>query len=189
MQLIHFIIFMVQILALLFCWIYFFPRQFSLFESKIDSHLPFFHFIFKTLRYQIRKMTAVQWLKYCRYGVKHYPNNQSINLFLWVWLQDVFIFLFCLLYFQNKCTQYWPEKDKVLDVGPCKIKFLEETMYAFHTKRKFTVQQTNVSKQLHFIFVSVNIFCFVFCINFNYLQFTSLLLFFNMCLDVILSDV
>ena len=177
MQLIHFIIFMVQILALLFCWIYFFPRQFSLFESKIDSHLPFFHFIFKTLRYQIRKMTAVQWLKYCRYGVKHYPNNQSINLFLWVWLQDVFIFLFCLLYFQNKCTQYWPEKDKVLDVGPCKIKFLEETMYAFHTKRKFTVQQTNVSKQLHLIFVygkamyrfnSVNTFWCFFCFCFNF---------------------
>ena len=22
---------------------------------------------------------AVTWLKYCRYGVKHYPINQSIN--------------------------------------------------------------------------------------------------------------
>ncbi|XP_078330573.1 receptor-type tyrosine-protein phosphatase T-like [Crassostrea virginica] len=48
---------------------------------------------------------------------------------------------------KNKCTQYWPEKDKVLDVGPCKIRFLEETMYAFHTKREFTVQQTNSSKR------------------------------------------
>nr|XP_022308379.1 uncharacterized protein LOC111114378 [Crassostrea virginica] len=50
-------------------------------------------------------------------------------------------------FIKNKCTQYWPEKDKVLDVGPCKIKFLEETMYAYHTKRKFTVQQTNSSKR------------------------------------------
>nr|XP_022304830.1 receptor-type tyrosine-protein phosphatase alpha-like isoform X2 [Crassostrea virginica] len=44
---------------------------------------------------------------------------------------------------KNKCTQYWPEKDKGMDVGPCKIKLLEETEYAFHTYRKFTVQQNN----------------------------------------------
>ena len=50
-----------------------------------------------------------------------------------------------LSFFKNKCTQYWPEKDKGMDVGPCKIKLLEETEYAFHTYRKFTVQQNNVS--------------------------------------------
>ncbi|XP_078327491.1 uncharacterized protein LOC111112706 isoform X1 [Crassostrea virginica] len=44
---------------------------------------------------------------------------------------------------KNKCTQYWPEKDKSMDVGPCKIKLLEETEYAFHTYRTFTVQQNN----------------------------------------------
>ena len=46
---------------------------------------------------------------------------------------------------QDKCTQYWPEKGKLMNVGPCKIKLLEETVYAFHTYRKFTVHQNNVS--------------------------------------------
>nr|XP_022306525.1 receptor-type tyrosine-protein phosphatase alpha-like isoform X1 [Crassostrea virginica] len=48
---------------------------------------------------------------------------------------------------KNKCTQYWPEQDKVLDVGPCKIKLLEETVYAFHTRRRFSVQQNNSDKR------------------------------------------
>ena len=26
------------------------------------------------------KVAAVTWLKYCRYGVKHYPINQLINI-------------------------------------------------------------------------------------------------------------
>lgn len=47
--------------------------------------------------------------------------------------------------FQNKCTQYWPDKGKDLDVGPCKMKLLEENVYAFFTFRKFTVQRNNVS--------------------------------------------
>ena len=65
-----------------------------------------------------------------------------------------------LSFFKNKCTQYWPEKDKGMDVGPCKIKLLEETEYAFHTYRKFTVQQNNVSYntwKINLLFYTVNI--------------------------------
>ena len=47
--------------------------------------------------------------------------------------------------FKNKCTQYWPENDKVLDVGPCKMKLLEETVYAFYTRRVLSVMEKNVS--------------------------------------------
>ena len=28
---------------------------------------------------QNKRSTLVIWLEYCRYGVKHYPINQSIN--------------------------------------------------------------------------------------------------------------
>nr|XP_022306787.1 receptor-type tyrosine-protein phosphatase gamma-like [Crassostrea virginica] len=48
---------------------------------------------------------------------------------------------------KNKCTQYWPEQDRVLDVGPCKIRLLEENVYAFYTKRKLTVQQDTSDKR------------------------------------------
>ena len=47
------------------------------FTNRFDMnrvHLPSFLSIFLT------NETAVTWLKYCRYGVKLYPINQSINL-------------------------------------------------------------------------------------------------------------
>ena len=31
------------------------------------------------ISYIVWKKAAVKWLKYCRYGVKQYPINQSIN--------------------------------------------------------------------------------------------------------------
>nr|XP_022310653.1 receptor-type tyrosine-protein phosphatase alpha-like isoform X2 [Crassostrea virginica] len=48
---------------------------------------------------------------------------------------------------KNKCIQYWPEKDKVLSVGPCNIKLLQETVYAFYTQRTFNVEQNSYEKR------------------------------------------
>lgn len=77
------------------------------------------------------------------------PKNNTITDF-WrmIWQENVkFIVMLTNIVEngKNKCTQYWPTKDKPLEVGPCKMHLLKETVYAFHTFRKFTVQNTNSS--------------------------------------------
>ncbi|XP_061180609.1 receptor-type tyrosine-protein phosphatase epsilon-like [Saccostrea echinata] len=44
---------------------------------------------------------------------------------------------------KNKCTQYWPEKDKAMQIGPCNISLIEETIYAFQTLRKFSLERAH----------------------------------------------
>ncbi|XP_056002718.1 receptor-type tyrosine-protein phosphatase kappa-like [Ostrea edulis] len=44
---------------------------------------------------------------------------------------------------KNKCTQYWPEKGKVMEVGPCKVTLVKETAYSFHIVRILSVQRKN----------------------------------------------
>ncbi|XP_062605502.1 receptor-type tyrosine-protein phosphatase T-like [Saccostrea cucullata] len=42
---------------------------------------------------------------------------------------------------KNKCTQYWPDKGKSMQIGLCNISLREETVYAFHTLRKLSVER------------------------------------------------
>lgn len=59
-----------------------------------------------------------------------------------------YCYYYCYYYFfftkKNKCTQYWPEKDKLLEVGPCKMHLLKESTYALYTCRKFAVNNSMV---------------------------------------------
>nr|XP_022307655.1 receptor-type tyrosine-protein phosphatase zeta-like [Crassostrea virginica] len=67
-----------------------------------------------------------------------------------IWQENITIIVMLTNIFEhgkNKCTQYWPENDKVLDVGPCKMKLLEETVYAFYTRRVLSVMEKNCKKR------------------------------------------
>nr|XP_034335012.1 receptor-type tyrosine-protein phosphatase zeta-like [Crassostrea gigas] len=75
-------------------------------------------------------------------------NNTLTDFWRMIWQENVrFIVMLTNIVEngKNKCTQYWPTKDKPLEVGPCKMHLLKENVYAFHTFRKFTVQSTKSS--------------------------------------------
>ncbi|XP_065927543.1 receptor-type tyrosine-protein phosphatase gamma [Magallana gigas] len=75
-------------------------------------------------------------------------NNTLTDFWRMIWQENVrFIVMLTNIVEngKNKCTQYWPTKDKPLEVGPCKMHLLKENVYAFHTFRKFTVQSTTSS--------------------------------------------
>nr|XP_022303306.1 receptor-type tyrosine-protein phosphatase mu-like [Crassostrea virginica] len=79
------------------------------------------------------------------------PKDNTLKAF-WrmIWQENIKSIVMLTNIIENgkdKCTQYWPEKGKLMNVGPCKIKLLEETVYAFHTYRKFTVHQNNSNKR------------------------------------------
>ena len=48
------------------------------------------------------------------------------------------------MYYQLKCTQYWPEKMKARLHGDIVIKNVEEKEYAFYVIRKLTVSLKEV---------------------------------------------
>nr|XP_034319182.1 receptor-type tyrosine-protein phosphatase alpha-like [Crassostrea gigas]XP_034319183.1 receptor-type tyrosine-protein phosphatase alpha-like [Crassostrea gigas] len=77
-------------------------------------------------------------------------NNTLTNFWRMIWQENVrFIVMLTntIENGKNKCTQYWPTNEKILQVGPCKMKLLKEQVYAFYMYRKFTVQNTKSSEK------------------------------------------
>ena len=51
-----------------------------------------------------------------------------------------------MVFFQNKCTRYWPDVDTTKDVGPYHVKHMKETEFTDYTLREFEItSETNVS--------------------------------------------
>lgn len=86
--------------------------------NKATDHLFYFH-LFENKLYALKKTR------------KHH------NCYLLLLLIIIFIIInmFCYFTKKNKCIQYWPEKVKLLEVGPCKMHLLKESTYALYTCR------------------------------------------------------
>ena len=50
-----------------------------------------------------------------------------------------------ILFYQNKCTKYWPDRSEPMKIEHCTISLVEEIKYAFFVVRKLSVQKVNVS--------------------------------------------
>ncbi|XP_065941646.1 receptor-type tyrosine-protein phosphatase epsilon [Magallana gigas] len=77
-------------------------------------------------------------------------NNTMTNFWRMIWQENVSFIVMLTNIIENgknKCTQYWPTNEKILEVGPCKMKLLKEQVYAFYMYRKFTVQNTKSSEK------------------------------------------
>eukprot|EP00105_Crassostrea_gigas_P032687 XP_011455797.2 PREDICTED: receptor-type tyrosine-protein phosphatase alpha-like [Crassostrea gigas] len=79
------------------------------------------------------------------------PKNNSLEDF-WrmIWQENIrFIVMLTNVVEngKNKCIQYWPEKVKLLEVGPCKMHLLKESTYALYTCRKFSVLNSMSSEK------------------------------------------
>lgn len=50
------------------------------------------------------------------------------------------------IFFQIKCTQYWPDANKPSDYGPVSVKLIGEKEYAFYIERTLSVHYKGVSE-------------------------------------------
>ncbi|XP_056002510.1 receptor-type tyrosine-protein phosphatase alpha-like [Ostrea edulis] len=48
---------------------------------------------------------------------------------------------------KKKCAKYWPDKDKHLSMGRCRVYLSDETIYAFHVVRKLTVERVDLTQR------------------------------------------
>ncbi|XP_061180598.1 receptor-type tyrosine-protein phosphatase kappa-like [Saccostrea echinata] len=73
-------------------------------------------------------------------------KNTIIDFWRMIWQENIECVLMLTNLVENgknKCKEYWPNKDRSMNIGPCKIRLLEETTYAFFTVRKFSLQREN----------------------------------------------
>lgn len=70
---------------------------------------------------------------------------QTILYFQFILCSTYSKFIVDLSLLQKKCAKYWPDKDKHLSMGRCRVYLSDETIYAFHVVRKLTVERVDVS--------------------------------------------
>ena len=70
------------------------------------------------------------------------------------------------MHYQNKCTQYWPERMKARLHGDIVIKNMEEKKYAFYVIRKLTVSLKEVGPLCSISYKTI------FCALFDIVYFT-----------------
>ncbi|XP_061170432.1 receptor-type tyrosine-protein phosphatase epsilon-like [Saccostrea echinata] len=80
-----------------------------------------------------------------RYIAAQGPKNNTLKDF-WrmIWqedIKDIIMLTNIVEKGKHKCTQYWPNNDNSIQIGPCNISLLEEIVYAFHTLRKLSVER------------------------------------------------
>ncbi|XP_062613945.1 receptor-type tyrosine-protein phosphatase alpha-like isoform X2 [Saccostrea cucullata] len=80
-----------------------------------------------------------------RYIAAQGPRDNTLRDF-WrmIWqenIKDIIMLTNLVEKGKNKCSQYWPDKDKSIGIGLCTISLREETVYAFHTLRKLSVER------------------------------------------------
>lgn len=54
-----------------------------------------------------------------------------------------------IIYFKNKCAQYWPDVNDKLQGGTLTIRHLEEKTYAEYTIRRFKIHNKSVQIDLY----------------------------------------
>ncbi|XP_062578851.1 receptor-type tyrosine-protein phosphatase gamma-like [Saccostrea cucullata] len=77
-------------------------------------------------------------------------NNTLTDFWRMIWqekVKDIVMLTNLVENGKNKCTQYWPTKDKAMNVGPCEVSLLEEKTYAFYIVRKLSVQRKNTKER------------------------------------------
>ncbi|XP_061180604.1 receptor-type tyrosine-protein phosphatase alpha-like [Saccostrea echinata] len=89
-------------------------------------------------------------------GAQGPKSNTLADFWRMIWqeeIKDIVMLTNIIENGKNKCTQYWPNKDKTMNIGPCEISLSEENTYAFYILRKFLVQRkkTNGRREItHF---------------------------------------